>query len=739
MNKTLLLFFSLLLKVCLFSAHTPLSDEPLMFEFKKGFLSSVTKNIVKRGLKLSEKKKDEEEIYEDMPRKKELLVDLRNPSYRNGILVTHEGGVIQNEDIRIQAETIQYINKTEDGKQIHKIEAEKNLMVQYKNRIYVGEELEYDFVTGEGKIYSGKTYAAPWYIGGDVIHLKSDGSYKVKNVYITTCENQDSSWDIHASKVKIMKKNLLSASHVRFRLFRIPTFWLPSFNVNLKKFFAAPIFRYKVNWDKTSGVRGSIRYQIYSWRDFALFGRLDYRLKLGWGGAIETEYYPDHERVKFETKNYLASDITPNIPEKKRRYRLQGLYSYISESKKTTADITWDKYSDINMPNDFKTDDFEIDTAKKSELLIRHEERNLLSLLHSRARVNTFETIKQDLPTLFLTSRPVVIPRAKVFFQNDIKVSYLDYAYSHDLMSHLPDLHGWRCELAPTLFRPIHLGKIYLNPLLQAKGIFYGHTPEEKPLFLGALFYQCIAYTKLIRSYTKYIHTIFPYFGVQGWSRPTQGTNKHFIYSIEDGFRQINMLKLGVKNQLFSLRKRRSLPSFSGDLYFNAFLPDYEIDNVIPKIYLDLEWNLLNAYILSKTAYNFTRDKLDYSNFRFGLTISEDAALALEFRYRSRYDWRKSNRDNFILNVTRDDEELLHSPLSDRRNTFLTHLFLRLTPFWSCHVETHNGWHRSGENPYLEFRIDLYTTVSTSWRLKLSYQHTQRGDRVSADYFLLKI
>jgi len=739
MKKTFLLSLILLFQVSIFAAHTPLSDEPLMYEFKKGFLSSVTKNVVKQGLKLSKKGKDEEEIYEDTPRKKELLVDLRNPSYRNGILVTHEGGVIQNEDIRIQAETIQYINKTEDGKVIHKIEAEKNLMVQYKNRIYVGEELEYDFIKGTGTIYNGKTYAAPWYIGGDVIHLKSDGSYKVKNVYITTCENNNAAWDIHAHRVKVIKRDLLSASHVRFRLFKIPAFWLPSFNINLKKFFAAPIFRYKVNWDKASGVRGSIRYQLYSWRDFAFFGRLDYRVKLGWGGAIETEYYPDHERIKFETKNYLASDIIPNVPKKKHRYRVQGLYTYESESKKTTADITWDKYSDINMPNDFKTDDFEIDTAKRTEMFLRHEEKNILSLLHSRVRVNTFDTIKQDLPTLFLTSRPLVIPRAKVFFQNDIKLSYLDYAYSHDLALHLPDLHGWRCEIAPTFYRPIHFGKIYLNPFLQAKGIFYGHTPQEKPIFLGTLHYQCIAFTKLIKNFKRYTHTILPYFGVEGWARPTKSIDEHFIYSIEDGFRQINMVKLGVKNQLYSLRKKRAIPSFVADLYANAFLPDYEIKNVIPKMYLDLEWNLLNAFIHSRNAYNFARERIDYSNLRLGVTISEDAAFAFEFRHRSRFDWRKANHENFIVDVARDDEALADSPLSDRRNTFLTHVFFRLTPFWSCHFETHNGWNRSGEPPYTEFKIDLYTTVSTSWRIKLSYQHTQRGDRVSADYYLLKI
>ena len=69
-----------------------------------------------------------------------------------------------------------------------------------------------------------KTYVSPWYIGGDVIHLKNDGSYRVKNVFITTCENKQAGWDIHADKVEVLKKDLLSASQVKFRFFTIPAY-----------------------------------------------------------------------------------------------------------------------------------------------------------------------------------------------------------------------------------------------------------------------------------------------------------------------------------------------------------------------------------------------------------------------------------------------------------------------------------------------------------------------------------
>ena len=369
------------------------SDNKLDHE-KNRFISSFKKTLINKGTKLLDKTKKSTASYKPH----ELIVDLRNPSYKNGILTTHEGGVIKGEDIRIQARSIQYIKKYENGKFIHKIEAEKDLIIQYKGRVYVGEELEYNFTTKSGIVYEGRTFASYWFLGGDKIELKSDGSYHVENVYITTCENVDSTWDIHAGKVNVLKKDLLQAKRVRFRFLGLPTLWLPSFKINLKKFLSSPIFRYKVTWDKSSGPRGSLRYRLYSYRDFALWTRVEYRLRKGWGGAFETEYLPDHGRTLFQTKNYLATDVIPKDLKKDLRYRVQGVYHNINPSQSTKIDITWDKFSDIRMPSDFKSDDFELNTAKKTELTIKHHQDYLMSILYARPRVNSFDTIKQNLP-----------------------------------------------------------------------------------------------------------------------------------------------------------------------------------------------------------------------------------------------------------------------------------------------------------------------------------------------------
>jgi hypothetical protein len=668
---------------------------------------------------------------------KELTIDLKNPNFTNGILTTHEGGVIKNSDIRIQAKTLQYIKRIEEGKPVHKIEAEGALMLVYKDRVFVGEELEYDFIEKQGIIYSGKTFVSPWYLSGEKIYLCKDGSYKIENVSITTCEHIDSMWDIFAGSVIVENRELLKANNVRLRLCKFPAFWIPSFKLNLKKFFAKPIFQYKFNWDKSTGPRGSIRYQAYSWRDFALFLRLDYRVKMGFGGAVETEYFPPHNRTTLITRSYLAQDMIPNDLSKRRRYRYQGAYNHISENGKTKAHLTWDKYSDIRMPNDFKSDDFEIDTAKKTEFLWSHQKRNLITIAHSRARANSFETIKQDIPTFYFNFRPIKSEKMGIVFTNWGKLSYLDYAYANNLCC-LHDFHSFRFESRNEAFRPINLSRIIFTPRIGFEGIFYQNSPNSNPKTLITFLYGGKILTDYFRNYRQMRHLIEPYAEYRGLTNPTVSPDDHYIFSIKDGYNQLNMIKIGILNQFFSLNKLKGMPTFETDLHTNLILGKTKTKLFAYKGYLTLKWNLPALFVQSESGWNFSKKRVDFSNARVGWTVNENLAFAVEFRYRSQFDWRKADKDDFILDVTRPENGMLHSPLSDKRSTFLSHAFLRINPYWSLHFESHHGWNRKKEKGYNEFKIDLDTLLTTRWKIRLSYQHTEVDDRFTFDYYLMK-
>lgn len=674
------------------------------------------------------------------PPESDVQVDLRNPSYKNGILFTDNGGVIRSKDLRIQAKSIQYIRRLDDGKPIHRIEAEGDLMIQYQGRVYVGSEMQYDFIKKSGLVFDAKTFSSLWYVGGDKIQLNPDGSYHAQNAFFTTCENSDSAWDVHASSINVFKNDLLEAKKVRFRLFHIPALWLPSFKINLKK-FKEPIFRHTFNWDK-GGPRASIRYQFYSWRDWAFYGRLDYRLKTGFGGAFETEYLPPDKRVTFITRSYLGSDKMEDALEKHRRYRLQGAYFAESKSKKTHTTLTWDKYSDVRMPNDFKSDDFELNTAKRTLFLIHHQEPGAITSLRVRPRVNTFESIKQDLPTLFFSARPNILGKSGIMYNLWAKASYLDFIYSDQLTQSLPSMCSSRVELRPELFRPFHFGPLIVTPNIGAVAILYGTSESGQSKGLASLLYGGEAVASLYRDLDNYRHTIQPYLVYYGMSRPTVSSYDHYIFSIQDGYERINQLKIGLKNSMISKNRDNA---FTADLFANAFFFEKKIPLTFPKMYLLLGWNDPSVELTFQNCWNFWHQVLDFSNTRLRWTLNENAALTFDIRYRSRYDWRKADHDSFIVDVSRSESELLDSPLSDQRLAFLTEAFFRLTPFWECRLQSHHGFLREGQdnNParkhlYNEFKIDLFTWLSSNWKLRLSYSHTIKDDRVTAGLSLIK-
>jgi len=684
---------------------------------------TVVKPLLQKGLELSQKKSSpltEQDISQ------ELLLDLKNPTFQNGILSTYQGGVVKGDDLRIQAENIQYFRPKETSE--HKIIASGNLVFQYRGRVYIGEVLEYDFTTQRGVINQGKTFASPFYIGGEKIFLFSDGSYEVEEAFLTTCENIDSSWTVQAGKLNVIDQTLLSVKDVYFRFFKIPL-WLPSFKMSLKKFYQ-PIIRYTLTWDKGAGPRAGMRVQLFTLQNFLLYGRLEYRLRKGFGGAIETDYLSEDKRAKFVTKSYLATDILPTDPERRRRYRIQGEYRSTSPTDKTKMDLTWDKYSDVLMPGDFKTEDFEINTAKKTGFTLRHQEKDFIGIVDVRPKVNGFDTVKEKLPSGFINTRPYLLgERLGLLLETWAGAGLVKLNYSDDLSVDLTDFHAIRLETQSQLTRTFSSQYFSLTPSVGVVGIYYDRNAQDERVGLGALKYGCNLKTSLFRSFQKWTHWFEPYIFFEGLSDPTAQINDHYIFSIEDGYDQIYLFRTGMKNNLYGKSNLQNPFTFLSEVYFNAFIGDRAFGTLIPKLYFNMEFEFPFLQLLSESAWNFRFQSLDFSNLKVKYTINENAAMSIEARYRSKYDWRKADHQNFILDVARKERELLRSPLSDRRFTLLTHFFFRFSPFWTCHIRSHHGWLRKKEPPYNELKIDLYTPVSTSWNLRLSYQHLQKDDR----------
>lgn len=661
-----------------------------------------------------------------------VTVDLNQPTLIDGVLSTESGGIIESLDLRIQAQTIAYTKKDH----ICHIYAEGDLILEFGGYYFIGESCAYDFITHEGVIYGARTGIEPWYFGGEAIFLHGDGSFTLSNGFITTSESRDFDWEITTETAILQKQRFLNARDVTFRVQSVPLLWVPSIKTDLETIFDSPI-RYSFKWGSRQGARASMVYELFAWQRFKVFTRLDYRVKRGFGGGIETYYRSEDSREIFNTINYVANDNSLSNQHEKVRYRFQGLYHNLVWNDRVTVDLTWDKLSDIDMATDYNDRGLELDTAGRTQLVVRKQEKNRIERLITYVRVNQFQSVDQELPTLEISFRPRNLGDTGIISTSLIRTSFLDFAYANDVR-HVHDYSSSRFEYRQDFFRPYPLHFLTLTPTVGFAAIHYGNSPQDKARNLGVLRFALEAKSGFSKDYGYCKHVVEPYLKFDYLSSPTVAPNRHYIFDIEDGYFQANQARIGIANHVYTQNSFDYLtrPLFI-DLYTYGFFDTPTIGETFPKGYLTISTLPMPTirYTL-ETAWDFQHGQLDYFNFRTEWTVAENLAIRGEYRHRSPYYWRKADPTNFILDAYRSQQQLLHSTVSDRRDTILANIFYQMTPNWAFLFEMRHGWNRKHEPSYTEFETDFLLRLPSAWNLKLSYQHREDDDRIAV-YFTI--
>lgn len=663
-----------------------------------------------------------------------ITVDLREPVYCEGVLKTDKGGVINGPNLRIQARKIVYTRMMNEDQPIYTIEAEEDLMLEFGDYVFVGDRLEYDFQTGTGIIYCARSGLAPWYVGGEVIYLLEDGSYRIENGFITTSDNLEPDWHISAEEATLQEERYLRARNVKFRLFKTTLFWLPSLSLDLQSISEIPV-RFTFGWGGRQGPRVGMSYEVFSWNGWKTFVRLDYRLNRGLGAGIITSYHSPDNRESFETINYLARDSSIFHPHEKYRYRFQGAYHNQLFDDQLTIDFTYDKLSDKYMAIDYADQSLDIETAGRTQLDVRRQADAWISNLMTRVRVNSFETVKQELPSLLTTWRPFEIGATGIIADHKLEMSYLNFAYANNVVD-VHDYSAIRLFHQQQLYRPFACGPLNITPEAGSTLIYYGNGPHHDDDWVVLGLFGCNINAPFYRYFGVSKHVVVPYANYQYFTFPTTSPDDHYIFDIDDGWYRLDMLRFGTTHNLYYKDDTGCVRRyFFTDLYANAFFDTETIPQAIPKIYLRSIYSpCLTLRHTIETAWDFSENEMDHFNIRTQWTVNPDIAISGEFRYRDAFAWRKVDRDNFILDSFRSIEELLRSQVSDRRCTFLIHFFYRLHPNWALEYEARHGWHQRDHTRYNEFEIDLHGNITSSMRAKLSFQHTESENRLAV-YF----
>jgi hypothetical protein len=664
----------------------------------------------------------------------EVVVDLKNPTYCEGVLKTDCGGVLKTDCLRIQAEKICY---HQEGRKISRVVAEGHLMLLYKSRLFVGKRLEYDFVSKTGQIFEGRFVSDPWFVSGKRIQLRCDGSFFIHESDVTTCEDEDYEFYIRSQSTLVYPNRYAKMKDITFCFFDTPCIWIPQYTANLGSEEGIPM-KFQVGLGGYRGIKFTAKYKFLSGDNWKTFARFDYTLARGPGAGIETDYHDKALKRCIRTRSYMARDISYDDPHKRIRYRFQGCYDEFFCRDNITVHAAYDRLSDSEMAADYSYREFELPTGKRTEFSITKQDRNWITDLSARVRVNNFQVVNQQLPSLTGSYRPFTIGSTGIISDFSTRTEYLNYVYANGTPG-TSDFDAARIEVAPRFYRPFIEGPVTITPEVGGIGVFYSNNPEGNAVgqVVGTLGVDANAH--FYRYFGDQKHILEPYVQYRFCTHPVTAFRDQFIFDIDDGFARLNMVRLGVANNIYR-RNACGVPfKWIGiDIWADAFINTPTVEKSIPKIYAELQWRISPRICTTiGTAWNNTNNCPDYSNLAVEWTVNRDLAFTAEYRARGPRCWRKGDPTNFILDSFRSVDELEASPLSDQRNIFLTHLYYRLHPDWSLEIETRNGWNRrktTAENSqpsYFEYKIDLAGAIHCGWSGQIGYEHRTNEDRYS--------
>ena len=649
-----------------------------------------------------------------------MHLNLSSPTYDDGVIVTTHGGVLESENMRNQAQNITYTKKKlPNGKLKWHVKASKDHHVKYFQKNFVGESLEYNFETKSGEITQANTQINAWYLSGEKIELTPTGTYKVKNVSLTTCEGPNSLWKIGLHDAQIENHNLVSAHNAFVKIGKVPVFWLPYFRAKLTTLKEIPAF-YKFNSGGGAGWRLGLRYNVYSWRRLNVFWQFDYWFRRGPTTSLQFDYKALEHPTTFKANNFVAWNYRNSAPYNIYRNRVTGeCKSKIFD--RITIDAKYEKLSDEGVIDSYFNKNYFLQTERRTQLEAKMKADYWLGYLRSTIRINKFDTVSQELPILFLNLKPLNVFNSPLILDGTLNAGYLDYIFSDGPTRLFQNYRSPRLELKPRLYLPINLGPLHITPKAEYIAIGYGQSRLSHPVWNNIVNLE----TEINIRASKYLnqnlkHSVEPYVHYKFLSKPNINFNDHYFFDYQDAYSLLNQLRFGVKQSLFRKSNSKLTLPLSVDVYSQFFFNQGQIGSEIPKMYIDLSSRFSSFYTSICFGQNFQHSQIDYFNARSAMSFSEDFALSVSFMYRSRFHYRKADYNSYLLDVFRSQADLLASPLSDRRNVLQAKIYWRALRDLIIEFESRSGWNRRNLPAYNEYWIHLTFLLPCNWRFTVT-------------------
>ena len=562
--------------------------------------------------------------------------------------VTGVGNVsIDHGDVKLVCDKITVYTESKDAY------AEGNVVLDTPTGRLKGQEVKYNFGTKKGEILDARIKSGEWYAGGEKIELL-EGSYKVHDGYITSCDLEKPHYKIMTNNVTIYPDNKIVAKDVIFKVGKVPVMYLPRYNYSLDTDW--PSFNVIPGKKKKWGIFAltSFRYEVNENNKFTL--KIDEREKWGLGEGLDYKYSFDGLGSGLLRTYYSYQrdrDRNQAIRAEEERHRVQ-LRHRVDINEKVTALLEYHSISDVDMVKDyFYREEYDTEPSPESYLYILDREPEYSLSLLTRKRVNRFQSVVERLPELRFNLKDSNFFDIPVYFKTDTTFTNLNSKTGNSAA----DSDVVRFDTYNKVSAPVRFANfLSATPFAGMRDTFYskdinGDDDEIRTAFytgidLSARFLKTYegSGTFLGVDFDRLHHVVMPTIEYEYIHEPSSTPGNFQQFDDIDNIGRKSIFRLGLENSLETKRMINGKLS-TWDLGYFLLTADYlykpEQGTRISDVRADLE---LTPYewlrIESDTLYD--PDTRDFQNWNTDLYINKDDRWSLGFG--SRY-WQEQEHE----------------------------------------------------------------------------------------------
>lgn len=649
-----------------------------------------------------------------------LDISLKNPVYKNGLITSDEGGIVQGKDLFIQAMHLIYTKKNGE----EQLKAWGDLLFEIKGRVYKADSITIDFVKRTLEAENGVTKDGDWYITSEKIVSSFEGHGSFVNAVMSTSDNEQDDWSFWSKNVELQKSERVEAKPVVFYFEKLPIMYLPSLSKSLKETNDLHL-RYRIRNKGTTGLLMGVSCTIHETENWEHRALVDYNFQEGVGAGLHSEYNShDNTKTNFKCLNYVAQS-TKGISEwMSTRYRLQGALSTFWEAPNIHVNAMYDKMSDRKMQSNFKEHRVQGAIGGMTQLTFTKPEDSYIARLNTRVRINSWQTVREELPLFTISQHPLELGKTGCILDEKFSSGHLKFVYPQ----FRNNFDATRTELDQKLLRPCHFSHVGFTPFIGWRGVHYDSSPKGGPVVQAIGLGGFRLNTHLFGTTANTTQTAEPFVDLFMSTSPRRASDRNYIFDLQDSFARVCYFRPGIEHTTFFTPNTNGFQqSLYSELYGTFFFNTPHLSSNKPRLHVAETWNMTErAALKAGLEYDMRRRSWNFGNLLLKYTFNQFWAGTAEVRTQDKWYFRKLDKDNYDVESFRSPKKLLSSELSDPRTVYILGLMWSPTPECGFGYNITQGFRRKKVRQYIVQELSCDFLVRGALRFHISF-YTKSG------------